>query len=243
MRILLTIEYNGKDFAGWQSQPNKRTVQGVLEDALSSVCGEKIVLNASGRTDAGVHALKQMAHFDTSSSLPYNKYPQIVNHLLDNDVSIINSQLVDDDFHARFNVKKKSYLYKCYQSKVARPLMENFAYQLTYDVDVEKMRRAAAKLVGEHDFTSFKKASDIKLDCVRTIYDISINQKDDILEFIVCGSGFMHNMVRIIVGTLIDIGKGLLEESEIDVMLEKKNRSCAGTTLPACGLYLYNVEY
>ncbi len=243
MRILLTIEYNGKDFAGWQSQPNKRTVQGVLEDALSSVCGEKIVLNASGRTDAGVHALKQMAHFDTSSSLPYNKYPQIVNHLLDNDVSIINSQLVDDDFHARFNVKKKSYLYRCYQSKVSRPLMENFAFQLTYDIDVEKMRRAAAKLVGEHDFTSFKKASDIKLDCVRTIYDISINQKDDVLEFIVCGSGFMHNMVRIIVGTLIDIGKGLLEENEIDVMLEKKNRSCAGTTLPACGLYLYNVEY
>lgn len=243
MRILLTIEYNGRDFAGWQSQPNKRTVQGVLEQALSSVCGEKIVLNASGRTDAGVHALKQMAHFDTNSNLPSNKYPQIVNRLLDSDVSIISSKAVDDDFHARFNVKKKSYLYRCYKSDVSRPLMENFAYQLTYNVDIEKMKRAAAKLIGEHDFASFKKASDIKLDCVRTIYDISISQKGNEIEFIVCGSGFMHNMVRIIVGTLIDIGRGNLDESEIDVMFEKKNRIFAGTTLPACGLYLYDVEY
>lgn len=243
MRILLAIEYNGKDFAGWQTQPGKRTVQGVLEDALSSVCNEKITLNASGRTDAGVHAYKQMAHFDTNSTLPEDKYPQIINRLLDNDVCILSSCRVEDDFHARFNVKKKSYLYKCYFSKVDRPIMRDFAYRLDFEVDVEKMKRAAAKLVGEHDFTSFKKASDKKLDCVRTIFNIDIEKKGDLLEFVVCGSGFMHNMVRIIVGTLIDIGRGHLDEDEVDKMLEMKNRIYAGTTLPACGLYLFNVEY
>ena len=243
MRILLAIEYNGKDFAGWQVQPGKRTVQGVLQDALSSVCGHQVELNASGRTDAGVHAYRQMAHFDTTSTLPHDKYPQIVNRLLDEDVCILSSSQVESDFHARFNVKKKSYLYRCYFSKVDKPLMRDFAYRLDYEVDMDRMKRAAAKLVGEHDFTSFKKASDKKLDCVRTIFNIDISKKDDILEFVICGSGFMHNMVRIIVGTLIDIGRGYLDESEIDKMLEMKNRIYAGTTLPACGLYLYNVEY
>ena len=243
MRILLTIEYNGKNFAGWQIQPGFRTVQGVLAEIISIAGGCFVELHASGRTDAGVHAFKQMVHFDTTSHLPCDKYPQIINPLLPNDVSIIKSERVDDDFHARFNVKKKTYMYKCYKSNVARPLLEDFAYRISYDVDIEKMKKAAEKLVGKHDFTSFKKASDKKKDCVRTIFNIDITESNENIEFVVCGSGFMHNMVRIIVGTLLDVGRGKLSVEAVDDMLKNKNRCLAGVTLPAHGLYLKDVEY
>lgn len=242
-KILLEIEYNGKDFCGWQTQNNVRTVQEVLEGQISLLLNENICLFASGRTDAGVHALGQTAHFETNSNFDINKLSKAINFGLDKDVSVLFAKEVDPNFHARYFVKKKTYLYKIYNSKIEKPLKNGLCTQVKYDLDIEKMKKASKFFLGKHDFSAFCASGNSTKDFVRTIFDIKIEKVADEIHFYIIGDGFLYNMVRIIVGTLVAVGKGKINPQEIPAIIESKNRKKAGETMPACGLYLFKVEY
>lgn len=244
-KILLTIQYNGKNFAGWQVQPNKRTIQGVLEEAISKLLQEKITLFASGRTDSGVHAIAQTAHFETNSNFPIDRLHLAVNTKLPSDVAIISAKEVAEDFHARFNVKKKTYLYKLYASDITLPLYDGFALKIHPKVldGIEEMKKAVNAFIGTHDFSGFCSANTEVKDFVRTIYDLQITQNGNELQILISGSGFLYNMVRIIVGTLIDVALGKISADELPSIISAKDRSLAGTTVKPDGLYLFKVEY
>jgi len=243
-RILLAIEYYGKNYCGWQRQKNGVSVQEILEQALKEILGEKVILHASGRTDSGVNALNQAAHFDTNSNLPIKAYVPKLNNILPCDIQLKYAKIVGDDFHAQYSVKKKTYIYKMYVSKIASPLKDLFAMQIKFDkIDTDKMNEACKYIVGIHDFSAFKSARSDKINNVREVYSANFYYKDDILEFKICGSGFLHNMVRILVGTLIDVGTGKLQTDDIQKILEGKDRKKASKTALAKGLYLVDVEY
>ena len=243
-RILLTIEYYGKKFCGWQIQKNGPSIQEEIKRAIKEVTGEDVVLEGSGRTDAGVNAINQTAHFDTKSSLPIHAFVPALNNILKTDIQIKSSCEVSSNFHARYSAVKKTYIYKMYVSKTASPLKDLFAMQVTFDtLDMKGMNRACKFLKGEHDFTSFKSCRSKKENNIRTIYSARVYKNGDILEFKICGNGFLHNMVRIIVGTLIDVGVKKLKPEDIKKIIEDKNRASASETAAAHGLYLQSVEY
>jgi len=243
-RILLTIEYYGRNFCGWQRQKNAVSVQEILENALKEILEEKIVLHGSGRTDSGVNAIFQTAHFDTKSNLPQNAYVPKLNNILPDEIKVKDAKIVDGNFHAQYSVKKKTYIYKMYVSKIASPLKDLGAMQIKYDIiDIDMMNEACKYIVGVHDFSAFKSARSEKLNNVREIYFANFYFKDEILEFKICGNGFLHNMVRILVGTLVDVGVGKLQVAEIAKILESKDRKKASKTAIAAGLYLAGVEY
>ena len=243
MKILLTIEYLGSDLHSWQWQPGLRTVQGEVNEVLSRVCGHRVNAEASGRTDAGVHAMGQTAHFVTDSKIPAEKYPFICNILLPPDIKILSGRIVPDSFHARFDAKRKTYLYRMYLSPHVSPLRDKLALQVFYRIDVERMQRAARAFVGTHDFKSFQAEGSPVPDTVRTVTRAEVKQLGDELIFEVTGNGFLYNMVRIMAGTLIDIGRGKLQAEDVPAMLEGRNRELAGFTAPPHGLYLKSVEY
>ncbi|MBQ4535573.1 MAG: tRNA pseudouridine(38-40) synthase TruA [Clostridia bacterium] len=244
-KILLTIQYNGKNFAGWQIQPNTRTVESVLEDAISNLLQEKISLFASGRTDSGVHAIAQTAHFETNSNIPVEKLHFAINSKLPKDVAITSAKEVSSAFHARFDVKKKTYMYKLYASEVNLPLYDGFALRVHPKVldKIEDMKKAASAFVGTHDFSGFCSVNTAVKDFVRTIYDIEIKQNGIEIEIFVTGNGFLYNMVRIIVGTLLDVAMGKTNPSNIPAIIASKDRRLAGETVKAEGLYLWRVGY
>ena len=244
-KILLTIQYNGKNFAGWQTQPKKRTVQGVLEDTISNLLQEKISLFASGRTDSGVHAFAQTAHFETNSTIPAEKLHFAINSKLPKDVAVVSAKEVASDFHARFDVKKKTYMYKLYASEVNLPLYDGFALRVHPKVldKIEDMKKAARAFVGTHDFSGFCSVNTAVKDFVRTIYDIEIKQNGIEIEIFITGNGFLYNMVRIIVGTLLDVAMGKTKPSDILAIIASKDRRLAGETVKAEGLYLWGVGY
>jgi len=263
-KVLIEVQYNGKNFSGWQIQNVKgkelRTVEGELKKILSSFLGEKISLFASGRTDAGVHAKSQFAHFETSSKMDLEKLPQALQNLLPDDISVTNSKIVPNNFNARYCVKEKTYHYMCYISKIRDVFLDQYAMQIKDDLDIKKMKKAIKYFVGEHDFTSFclaKKAyekNDFDFDLpqeifkkkqtnFRTITNFKIEKKGNTITFKISGNGFLHNMVRIIVGTLIEIGERRRKCEEILDILNKKNRIYAGKTAPSNGLMLYSVKY
>jgi tRNA pseudouridine38-40 synthase len=243
MRVLINFQYDGTNFCGFQIQPQKRTVEGTLNEILSKVLNQKIKVVGSGRTDAGVHAISQTAHFDCDTSIPITSLPFAVNKFLPNDLKILSAKLVSNDFHARYSIKKKTYLYKCYFSNIDLPLYNNRAYRIEYKLNIKDIKKASEFLVGTHDFTTFKSAKSDMKNCVRTIYSINIINNENELDFEICGNGFMYNMVRIIVGTLLDIGRGRFKSEDIEKMLNDKNRISAGVTLPSFGLYLKSIEY
>lgn len=260
-RILIEVQYNGRQFSGWQVQNKKRTVEGELEKILSDFLREKIVLHASGRTDSGVHAKSQFAHFDSNSKMNFERLPQALQKLLPSDISIISAKIVPDNFHARYCVKSKTYHYMCYISNIRDIFLDETAMQVKTELDMDKMRSAITYLIGQHDFTSFctaKKDMGIfderkenlqeeilqkKKTNIRTIYNFELDRQGNIITFKITGNGFLHNMVRIIVGTLIEVGQGRIEPEEISEILKKKNRIYAGKTAKPNGLMLYNVEY
>lgn len=242
-RIFITIEYKGTSYKGWQIQHGLSTIQGELTIALEKVCGHKINLVGSGRTDEGVHALAQTAHFDCDCTIPDNKFPYCCNVILPPDIKILSSIQVADNFHARFNAKKKTYLYKMYLSDICHPLRDELYAQAPNNLDVQKMQDACNYLVGKQDFTSFMAAGSTIKTTVREIYSASIIQKEDELYFEICGKGFLRNMVRIIAGTLIDISRGKIFSADLPVIIESKKRKLCGYTAPACGLYLKDVQY
>lgn len=242
--ILLTIEYDGTDFSGWQRQPNVETVQGVIEKALSLVCGKNVLVDGTSRTDAGVHAFGQRASFQGDFGIPTNKIMFAVNNALPKAVRIVKVEEKPLDFHARFDCVGKEYVYKINVSDVLNPFERNFLYQIKKPLDIEKMQRAAEQIIGTHDFKCFQAAGgEEKKTTVRTIKELTISSEGNYTDIRVIGDGFLYNMVRIIVGTLIDVSYGKIPVDFIKTIIEKKDRTLAGHTAPPQGLYLSRVFY
>lgn len=243
-RIKVKIQYLGTNYAGWQIQPKNKTIQGEIENAIFLALNEKCEVVGSGRTDAGVHAICQVAHFDTETKINPNKLFYVINKFLPDDIKILESCEVRPTFHARFNAKKKTYHYNFYCSKVALPFFEQTHAQIPYEFDILKAQSVLDEFVGTHDFKAFCSSGSNVKDTIRTIYGIKLWQTGKqtfCLE--VKGNGFLYNMVRIIAGTLIEVGCGTKKAEAIKLVIESKNRVLAGKTAPAKGLVLANVEY
>ena len=243
MRIILKIEYDGTDFCGWQRQPNGVSVQEEIENALFALTGEKTSVVGSGRTDAGVHAAGQVAHFDTQSNIPPEKFSDALNGILPPPIKILVSKRAPEGFHARYSAKKKTYVYKMYESKYIRPLKSRYAAKVGYKLDVAAMNAAAAYFVGEHDFSCFL-ASDSEIkDTVRTVYSAEVFREGEYVIFKVTGNGFLYNMVRIMAGTLVKVGAGKISPEKTAEIIAGGDRNAAGMTMPPEGLALLSVEY
>ena len=242
--IKLTIMYDGKDFNGWQKQPNKLNIQGTIEKVLSEMTGEEIELNASGRTDAGVHSFGQVANFKTNSKIPIDKFPIAINSKIKKSIVIINAEEVEERFHSRYNCKKKTYRYVIDNSEFPTPMYRYLEYHIPNKLNIEAMKEAAKFFEGEHDFKAFKSSGTSSKSSVRTIYKAEIKKTENNRIYIeLTGNGFLYNMVRIISGTLVEVGLGKIKPEEIKTIIESKDRQKAGKTLPAHGLYLMNVNY
>ncbi len=241
--IKLTIEYDGTAYHGWQSQVNAVAVQDVVTAALQKLTGEDIIITGSSRTDTGVHALGQVCNFFTGSSIPADKFAFALNAILPEDIVIRKSEEVTEDFHARFSTIGKKYRYLFYNSVFPSALMRSRAYHVFYPLDVNAMKEAAECFKGTHDFAAFSAAGSSVKTTVRTITDCSIKRDNDIVEFTVTGNGFLYNMVRIIAGTLVDVGIGRLEPKAIPEIVAALDRKKAGRTAPPHGLYLVEIYY
>ncbi|THE12107.1 tRNA pseudouridine(38-40) synthase TruA [Bacillus timonensis] len=243
-RYKCIISYDGTQFSGYQVQPNKRTVQSDLEHALQNMHkGEHIKIVASGRTDATVHALGQVVHFDSPLSIPVEGWKKALNSLLPDDIRVRSVEIVDPEFHARFDVKAKEYRYRLWMSEEPCVFKRQYTHHYPYPLNLNAMKEAAALLVGTHDFTSFCASKTEVQDKVRTIYLIKMEKQDNELILSFIGNGFLYNMVRIIVGTLLEVGSGQKEAKMMTSILAGKDRSLAGKTAPGHGLYLYQVYY
>lgn len=251
--ILLTIEYDGSGFHGWQRQPEVRTVQGELERVLSHLCGMPVAINGTSRTDAGVHALGQRASFRGSFGIPTDRIALAANNLLAGgmnsqqevgDVRIIKAEDVPEDFHARFSSRGKMYRYIIRNCPEVDIFRRNYCYQVRQPLDLDVMRQAAAYIEGTHDFKSFQASGgQEKETTVRTIHSLIIRREAENVIIEVSGDGFLYNMVRIIVGTLTEVGLGKKNPDELKNIIESRDRQKAGHTAPAEGLYLVEVYY
>ncbi|WP_300277215.1 tRNA pseudouridine(38-40) synthase TruA [Peptacetobacter sp.] len=240
--IKIIVQYNGANYCGWQEQPDSLGIQGNIEYAIKEITKEKVKINGSGRTDAGVHAIGQVANFKIESKIDVSRIPDALNSKLPKDISIIDAEEVDEDFHARYSAKGKVYRYLVYNSRYRNPILKDISYQVKYDLDFDKMKKAAESLVGTHDFCGFMSSGSSIKDTVRTIRNVKIEKEGDLIVFEFEGNGFLYNMVRIISGTLIDIGRGKIEEN-MEEIIKSKNRSNAGHTAPGHALFLKKVFY
>lgn len=243
-RVRLFVAYDGTDYCGWQVQPNGITVEEVLNRELGRLTGEDIHIIGASRTDSGVHALMNVAVFDTASSIPPERMAYALNKRMPEDIVITKSDEVGADWHPRYqdNVRK-TYEYHIYNAPVLNPLKRKYSAFVSFPMDVEKMRRGAAYLVGEHDFVSFCNVRTNVSDTVRTVEDVTVTEDGADIVIRITGNGFLYNMVRIIAGTLIRVGRGFYEPEKVQEILEEKKRTAAGITAPACGLVLVEIEY
>ena len=241
--IKLTIEYDGKDFNGWQKQPTKLNIQGTIEQAIKIVTGEEVDLMASGRTDAGVHAFGQVANFKTNSQIPIEKFAIAINSRLKRSIVIKKAEEVEERFHSRLNCKKKTYRYVINNSPEGTAIYRNLETHIPQKLDVEKMKQAVKYFEGEHDFKAFKASGTSSKSSVRTIYKAEVYKEGDRIFIELTGNGFLYNMVRIIAGTLVDVGVGKIKPDEIPEIIKMQKRENAGKTLPPNGLYLLRVMY
>ncbi|KXG74750.1 tRNA pseudouridine(38-40) synthase TruA [Thermotalea metallivorans] len=241
--VKLTIEYDGTGFHGWQRQEKERTVQEEIEKALSKIIKKKIVVHGSGRTDAGVHAMGQVANFVETFSIPVEKIPLAANALLPDDVAIKEAVEVDMKFHARYSATGKKYIYKIYNSSLRSPLYRNYAYFVPNVLHMEAIKEASKFFWGEHDFYAFMASGSNVKDTVRRIDSLHVYREGEIMTIEVAGNGFLYNMVRIIAGTLVDVGKGKILSKDIPQIILSKDRTRAGHTAPPQGLYLAEVFY
>ncbi len=242
-RIMLRVAYDGTDFSGWQVQNEMRTVEGELNKAISELTGETIEVIGASRTDSGVHSKGNVAVFDTESSIPAEKFMYAVNSLLPEDVTVTESKEVDGDFHPRHCKSIKTYEYRIYTSRINNPLKRRYAYRFPTELDVEKMDEAAKYLIGEHDFKSFCCIRTQAETTVREIYSADVFRDDEDIVIRVTGAGFLYNMVRIIAGSLTDVGSGKYEPVHIKEVLEGTDRTLAGPTAEPQGLTLMNIEF
>ncbi len=242
--IKLIIEYDGKDFNGWQKQPNKLNIQGEIERAIMEITKENnIELNASGRTDAGVHALGQVANFKTNCNIPVKKIPIAINTKVKKSIVIKSAEEVPERFHSRYNCKKKTYRYVINNSEHGSAIYRNHECHIPQKLDVEEMRKAIKFFEGEHDFKGFKASGTSSKNSVRKIFKTNVIVEGERIFIELTGSGFLYNMVRIIAGTLVDVGLGKIKSEEISKIILSGDRKKAGKTLPPQGLYLVEVEY
>lgn len=244
MRYVLKISYDGANYAGFQKQPNGTTIQGELEKNLSIVLDENIEIIASGRTDADVSALEQTCHFDCEKELDEKRVVGYANSLLPKGIRVLGLEVADSNFHARFSAKRKTYEYYFYTSKEPLPFYEKFATLVGYNLDMYAMENACKYFLGEHDFSAFCASNTSVVDKVRTIYDIDIVELGEgLYKLVITGSGFLYNMVRIIMGTLVDIGLGKIKADNLSNIIASGDRGKAGKTISAKGLCLKKVEY
>ena len=241
--IRLTIEYEGKSFNGWQKQPNKLNIQGEIEKAIEEITGEEVDLIASGRTDAGVNALAQIANFRTNSNIEIEKLPYAINSKLKKSILIKDAEEVDERFHSRYSVHSKTYRYTINNSKFGTAIFRDMEYHFPIELDEKLMSEGAKYLVGKHDFKSFKASGTSSKSSVRTIYDIKVWRENERIYIEITGNGFLYNMVRIIAGTLVDVGIGKYPPTYVKEILDGQDRTLAGKTLAARGLCLIKVDY
>lgn len=241
MRVKLTIQYDGTNFCGWQSQPSLRTVQTELESAIFKLTGENSRVTASGRTDAGVHALGQVAHFDTNKDLG-KKFVSGLNYFLPDDVRIRSAEAVGDNFHARFSAKQKTYMYLMYESDIDNPLLRYRATR-TGKLDVEAMQDASELFLGKRDFATFRSTGSDTETTVRTVNEAKVRRSGEFVTFTVTADGFLYNMVRIMTAMLIKVGLGEITESDVENIIAAKDRNKAKFLAPAKALYLQKVVY
>jgi tRNA pseudouridine38-40 synthase len=247
--LKLILAYDGSEFAGWQVQPDAVSVQGTLAAAIGRITGEKVLPQGSGRTDAGVHALAQVATFATESSVPAANFVKALNDILPASVRVLEAQEAAPDFHARKSARGKTYRYRIYRAAIYPPFLARYLWHYPFPLDELAMVRAAGLVEGEHDFTSFAAVDPERgregkpMSNLREIFSSSWERQGDEFVYTVRGSGFLHHMVRNLVGTFILVGKGTLRAEDVTRILQARNRSAAGATAPASGLYLVNVEY
>ena len=239
-RILLVVAYDGTNYCGWQLQPNGVTIEEVLNQTLTALLKEPIQVTGASRTDSGVHAMGNVAVFDTKSRIPGDKFCFALNQRLPDDIRIQSSREVPLTFHPRKANCVKTYEYRILNRKIDMPLQRLYSH---FKLDVDKMRQAAAYLVGEHDFKSFCTARSQAEETVRTIYSLDLQKDGDMLTLRISGSGFLYNMVRIIAGTLVKVGMGVYPPEHVEEILEARDRAASGPTIPARGLTLVGLEY
>ena len=242
-RIMLTVSYNGTNYHGWQIQNNGITVQEALQTAISKVLGKDIAVHGCSRTDAGVHAKMFCCHLDCDDNIPFGAFLRGVNSLLPNDIAILNCESVESDFHARFNAKGKTYVYKILNSNKKDPFIAPFVWQIERPLNIDKMNEFCKTLVGTHDFYGFSSSGRTVEDTVRTVTECVVTKEEDIVTLKISGDGFLYNMVRIIVGTAVDVSDGRLEPDCALSVFETKLRENAGVTAPPQGLFLEKVYY
>lgn len=252
-RIRIIVAYDGTGYCGWQIQPNGITIEEVLNHALSGLLGEPIRIIGASRTDSGVHALGNVAVFDTKTRIPPERISYALNQHLPDDIVIVRSEEVPGDWHPRYCNCVKTYEYHIFNAKVPDPVRRRTAYFVSYPLDLGEMRRAAAYLIGEHDFASFCNIKTSVEDTVRTIYELEILERSvqgpedyrdgQEIRIRIRGNGFLYNMVRIIVGTLLRVGRKYYTPEQVKEILEAKNRQAAGVTAPPQGLVLEKIEY
>lgn len=251
--VLLKIQYDGTGFHGWQKQPGLRTAQGEIEKVLTKLCRQPIETYGSSRTDLGVHAYGQTANFKGTYAIPVENLKKAANGLLGEDIHILSAESVDDDFHARFSAKGKTYLYKILLTKEKDVFLRNYYYNIIKELNISAMREAASFFVGTHDFKSFMSSGSQIQDTVRSIYELDIFEEntEEIFQSIpgkkiilrITGNAFLYNMVRIITGTLVKVGLGKINPKTIPHIIESKNRSLAGHVAPPGGLYLKEIYF
>ncbi len=232
-----------KILIGWQKQPSKLNIQGEIERAIEIITGEQVDLTASGRTDAGVHAIAQVANFKTNSTLPIEKFAIAINSKLKKSIIIQKAEEVEERFHSRYNCKQKTYRYIINNTEQGSAIYRNLEYYVPVKLNVGEMKKAIRYFEGEHDFKGFKASGTSNKSSVRTIYKTDIIEDGERIKIELTGNGFLYNMVRIISGTLVDVGLGKIKPEEISKIIESKDRTKAGKTLPPYALYLVEVQY
>lgn len=243
-RYKIIIEYDGTNFAGWQKQKGAISVQQTIEDALAKLCQKEIIVHASGRTDAGVHALGQVAHFDLDKKIEDWQIRMALNHYLQDDaIAILSCEKTNDEFHSRFDAKIRHYQYQILNRRAKAVLTKNRAWHIPYELNLDSMKNASKYLIGKHDFTSFRDAECQAKSPIKTISNIKIEKTGENINITISAPSFLHHMVRNIVGTLVLAGGEKIKADDMKIILEAKDRSKSGPNAPAYGLYFYRVDY
>lgn len=241
--IKLLLAFDGTNFSGYQIQENAHTIEAEITSAIEKITREKTKITGCGRTDSGVHAYEYIINFKTNSNIPCEKLPLAINSSVDKAISIISADECDMDFHARFSVLKKTYVYRILNCKIENPFERLYAYKYGGNLDIDSMKKACTFFEGTHDFSSHKSQGTQTKTSIRTIYNCNLVQKGDIIEIEMTADGFLYNMARTISGTILNCGNGKIDPCDIPYILEKKDRKLAGATLPAHGLFMKKTQY